>query len=188
MRSPPHRTRIIFVGDSLTEWYNWAHRFPDYDVANLGVSGETVDEMLDRRVLIRSRAGVPDFIFLMTGINNILQERYEVNAPYREIIRNFTAWWKRPVVVIQSILPVEYSWISNDTIRDTNRRLQEIAREFDTEYLDVYRSFVDPDGKPVPGLLSDDGVHLATKGYAVWSAEIERFLRERTAPRAEPGP
>jgi len=173
------KKRLVFLGDSLTEWYTWDRRFPSYDVLNLGISGETVDEMLERRMFIRSRAGNPDAIFLMTGINNILQEHFAIIEPYREVVRNMATWWKHAIIVVQSLLPVEYSWISNDTIRDLNRHLQETAREFSVDYLDVYASFVDAAGSVRPGLLSDDGVHLAAKGYDVWSARVAAFLEQR---------
>lgn len=171
------RTALVFVGDSLTEWYDWGGRFPSYDVTNLGISGETVEELLERRSLIRARAGTPDRVFLMSGINNILQERYQITAPYREIVRNFATWWRKATVVVQSLLPVEYPWISNDLIRDINRQLREIAREESASYLDVHAAFVDPAGSVKRGLLSDDGVHLSGNGYTTWSNAVERFLR-----------
>ena len=85
---------LVFIGDSLTEWYDWQERFPAYRVTNLGISGETVEELLDRRDHIRDRVKDPDIIFLMTGINNILSERYDITVPYREIMRNLTTWYK----------------------------------------------------------------------------------------------
>lgn len=167
---------LVFIGDSLTGWYDWGKRFPACDVTNLGISGETVGELLERGSLIRSRAGTPDRVFLMSGINNILQERYEIAATYREIVRTYVTWWKRAMIVVQSLLPVDYAWVSNDLIRDINRHLLEIAREQGATYLDVYAAFVDDRGGVRPGLLSDDGVHLSASGYAVWAQEVERFL------------
>lgn len=176
MHVPDKRRHIVFIGDSLTEWYDWAGRFPNDDVTNLGISGETVGELLDRRSLVRSRAGNPDWVFLMSGINDVLQERYQITPSYREIVRNYATWWKRATIVVQSLLPVEYSWISNDLIRDLNRHLLAIAREQGTRYLDVYAAFVDAAGSVKQGLLSEDGVHLSPSGYAVWAREIERLL------------
>jgi len=171
------KKHLVFIGDSLTEWYNWQERFPSYRVLNLGISGETVEELLDRRDHIRSRVETPDVIFLMTGINNVLSERYDVTRPYAEIVRNLTTWYKSATVVVQSLLPVDMPWIKNDTIRTINRHLVTIAREHNAEYLDVYSSFVDENGTPIPGLLSDDGVHLAAKGYEVWAKAAEEYLK-----------
>ncbi len=98
---------LVFIGDSLTEWYDWQRRFPDYQVTNLGISGEPVEGLLDRRDRIRSQIDNPDGIFLMTGINNIAMEQYDIALPYREIVRNLTSWYKQTKLVVQSILPVE---------------------------------------------------------------------------------
>jgi lysophospholipase L1-like esterase len=167
---------LIFIGDSLTEWYNWQKRFPEYAITNLGISGEPVESLLGRRDRIRASIDAPDFIFLMTGINNIAMEQYDITVPYREIVRNLSTWYKKSKVVIQSILPVTLEWISNNVIRETNRHLEQIAREFSVEYLDVYSLFIDSKGNPRSEYLQDDGVHLSGKGYDVWANEVERFL------------
>ena len=172
-------SNLIFIGDSLTQWGDWKQRFPGYQVTNLGISGEAVEGLLARRELIRAQIDSPDFIFLMTGINNIATGQYDIIPPYREIVRNLTTWYKRAKVVVQSILPVEITWIDKNVIPSTNRLLEQTAREYDADYLDIYSLFVDSKGDPKNGYLSDDGVHLASKGYDVWAKEVERFLNNR---------
>jgi lysophospholipase L1-like esterase len=177
-------SNIVFIGDSLTEWFDWQRRFPDHTVTNLGISGEPVEGLLDRRDRVRASIDGPDFIFLMTGINNIAMEQYDIVNPYREIVRNLTTWYKRSKIVVQSILPVTLEWISNTVIKDTNRRLEQIAREYNAEYLDVSRLFVDAQGNPISRYLQEDGVHLSGAGYAVWANEVERFLKQCSKPAA----
>lgn len=167
---------LVFLGDSLTEWYDWQARFPGHSAVNLGISGETVEEMLERREYIREHAGTPDYVFLMTGINNVLSERCDITAPYSELVRNFITWWKGAKIVVQSLLPVDMPWISNNLIRDLNRHLAEISREHGAEYLDIYSRFMDSNGKPIKSYLSEDGVHLANKGYEAWAKAVEEYL------------
>jgi lysophospholipase L1-like esterase len=170
------KKHLVFIGDSLTEWYDWQERFPACRVVNLGISGETVEELLDRRDHIRSRIESPFAIFLMTGINNVLSEQYDITRPYAVIVRNLTTWYKGSKIVVQSLLPVDMPWIRNDAIRLINRHLADIAKEHGVEYLDVYAAFTDANANPIPGLLSDDGVHLASKGYEVWAKVVEEYL------------
>ena len=170
--------RIVFIGDSLTEWFDWQKRFPAYRVTNLGVSGEPVEGLLERRDRIRVSIDDPDFIFLMTGVNNIAMEQYNIVAPYREIVRDLTTWYKKSKVVIQSILPVALEWISNNVIKDTNRSLGQIARECGADYLDLYHFFIDSEGNAKSEYLQDDGVHLSTKGYEAWAKEVEMFVKK----------
>ncbi len=167
---------LVFIGDSLTEWFDWQRRFPDYAVTNLGISGEPVEGLLARRERIRQQIDNPAYIFLMTGINDIAMEHYFITDGYREVVRNFTTWYKQSKVVVQSILPVSLEWVSLKVIKDTNRELAAIAREHNAEYLDIYSLFVDKNGAPKSGLLQDDGIHLSSKGYKVWADEVQRFL------------
>ena len=160
----------------MTQWCDWERRFSQHQVTNLGVSGETVEGLLARRDRIRGALLDPDYLFLMTGINNIANGQYDIIPPYREIVRNLTTWYKKTTVVVQSILPVQLAWIDNSVIKETNRRLGQLAQEFNAEYLDMYSMFVDPKGNPKGDHLSDDGVHLANKGYDVWAKEVERYL------------
>ena len=169
-------SNLVFIGDSLTQWCDWERRFPRHQVTNLGISGETVEGLLARRERIHGAVENPDYLFLLTGINNIANEQYDIIPSYREFVRNLTTWYKNTTMVVQSILPVQLTWIDNTVIRETNKQLEQIAREFSADYLDVYRLFVDQKGNPKKGLLSDDGVHLASKGYDVWVKEVERFL------------
>ncbi len=169
---------LVFIGDSLTEWFDWQRRFPDYNVTNLGISGEPVEGLLARRELIRSSVRNPGYLFLMTGINDIAMEHYFIADGYREIVRNCTTWYKESTVVVQSILPVSLEWVSNKVIQDTNRTIADIAREYHAGYLDVFRLFVHRNGALKPGLLQDDGVHLSSGGYAVWADEVERYLKQ----------
>ncbi len=168
---------LVFIGDSLTGWFDWQRRFPAYTVTNLGISGETVEGMLERRDRIRAQIHDPDVIFLMTGINNIAMEQHDITGPFREIVRNLTTWYKKSKVVVQSILPAELVWINNNIIKDTNRCLEQIARDYGAEYLDVFSLFVDSHGSPKSKYLQEDGVHLSSKGYDVWTNEVERFLK-----------
>jgi lysophospholipase L1-like esterase len=170
--------QLVFIGDSLTQWFDWQGRFPDYEVVNLGISGETVEGLLARRESIRSQIDDPEYVFLMTGINNIANEQYGITEHYREVVRNLTTRYKRSKVVVQSILPVDLPWISNNIINDTNRDLKKIALEFAAEYLDIYSTFVDSKGNSKKGYLSDDGVHLARTGYEAWANEVEKLLKK----------
>ncbi len=169
---------LVFIGDSLTQWFDWQGRFPQYVVASLGISGETIEGLLARLECIRSQVDNPDYIFIMSGINNIVNEQYRIVEPYREVVRNLTNWYKKSKVVIQSILPVDVQWINNNIIITTNLNLEKMAVEFASRYLDIYSAFVDSNGNPKKGYFSDDGVHLTNMGYLVWAYEIEKMLEK----------
>ncbi len=175
----PMTKQLIFIGDSLTEWFDWQRRFPRQTVLNLGLAGDRLDGLLARRQQIRMRIleKQPDFIFVMIGINDLVNGQLDIAEPYREFVRNLTTWHKRSRVVVQSILPAT-AWVSNTIVQDTNRTLEQIAREYHADYLDVYSRFLDARGNPQPGYLQEDGLHLSIKGYVAWSGEVERYLKK----------
>ncbi len=113
----------------------------------------------------------------MTGVNNIALEQYDITGHYREIVRDLAASYKRPKIVIQSILPVTLAWIGNNVIKDINPHLEQIAHEYGAAYLELYALFVDAEGNPGSEYLQDDGVHLSGKGYEIWANEVEKFLK-----------
>lgn len=173
--------KIAFIGDSLTEYFDWQGRFPGYQVTNLGVAGEPVEGLLNRIPEIRSTVRDPGVIFLMTGINNLAMEDHSIAGTYKKIVASLVAYYRGSLVVIQSILPVLLPWVDNRVIERTNRSLEEIAKEFNAEYLDICGSFVDEEKNPVKGYLLDDGVHLSDKGYEIWANVIEEFLKSSDA-------
>jgi lysophospholipase L1-like esterase len=176
------RKRIVFLGDSLTEWFDWTGYFPEHEVLNLGVSGERVEELLDRLDRIHARIDEPDILFIMTGINNIAMDDYEITGYYRAVIERLTSWYPRTMIVIQSLLPVDLHWIDNGIINGLNLSLQGIADAFKTEYLNVYSHFVNQEGRLIPSYLLDDGVHISDEGYSVWASVVAAYLaalRER---------
>jgi len=171
--------KLVFIGDSLTEWFDWQKRFSKHHVTNLGISGEPVEGLLARRERIRASIDSPDYIFLMTGINNLANEQDDIIDPYREIVRNLSTWYKKTKIVVQSILPVTLEWMDNNVIKNANYRISQIARKYHAEYLDVYGLFVNAKGVPRSEYLQEDGVHLSSKGYEVWANEVKRFLENQ---------
>lgn len=171
--------RLVFIGDSLTEFFDWQDRFRDFQVTNLGLSGETVEGLLSRLDQITSSIAHPDFIFIMTGINNIAMEDYEILDTYKVIIEKLSNKINPSTIVIQGILPVDLPWIDNNVIKKINDSLKRLANDFNVEYLDTYSLFIDSKGNVIRDYLLDDGVHLSNKGYDVWTKRLEDFLETR---------
>jgi lysophospholipase L1-like esterase len=171
---------LIFLGDSLTEFFDWQGRFPRYRVLNLGIAGEPVEGLLYRMEEVLSSVDLPDFIFLMTGINNIAMDDYDFIGPYREILSRLRASFRETTVVVQSILPVALPWVDNNVIVRTNVRLRGLAKECGADYLDLFRLFADGEGGAAADHLLDDGVHLSPRGYETWSKAVEAFIVARS--------
>jgi lysophospholipase L1-like esterase len=75
-------------------------------------------------------------------------------------------------------LPTRTDFISDESIRDVNKSLKEIAEDAGAEYLDIYGLFIDADGMAKKDYLLEDGVHLSDKGYAVWARAVDEIINQ----------
>ena len=168
--------RLLFIGDSLIEYFDWQERFPKNSVYNMGVAGETVEGLYSRLQVVYTQLDTPDAIFIMSGINNLAMGHGRFITTYRKIVRGLKKQYKSPRIFVQSLLPVIFPWVSNDEIRDIYIQLKKMADAEKAAYLDIYSLFLDPEGRTVADYLLEDGVHVSEKGYRVWSDEIEKHL------------
>ena len=168
--------RLLFIGDSLIEYFDWQERFPKNSVYNMGVAGETVEGLYARLQVVYMQLDTTDAIFIMTGINNLAMGDKKFITTYRKIVRGLKKQYKSPKIFVQSLLPVLFLWISNDEIRGINIELKKMADSEKVAYLDIHSLFVDREGQTIADYLLEDGVHVSQKGYSVWSNEIEKHL------------
>jgi lysophospholipase L1-like esterase len=171
--------KLLFLGDSLIEYFDWQKRFPEHKVANLGIAGEPVEGLLSRVVRVRSICPEADMIFIMSGINNVATGDTEFVEFYRVIIEKLSSAYPGAKIFIFSLLPVLMDFISNESVCQVNESLRKLALDVSAEYLDIYSRFVDTKGRPVREYLLDDGVHLSRTGYDVWSKVVEQELDKR---------
>lgn len=167
---------IIFLGHSLIEFFNWQERYPAHIVSNHGVAGETVEGLLSRLDGIIKVHAHADLIFVMTGLNNVAMEDFDFLDSYTRIIVILSEAYPKAKIFIHSLLPVSVDFIDMKAIRNVNGSLKIIARDTGTEYLDLYRDFVDDHGNAVLQYILEDGVHLTEKGYEVWSDVLEKII------------
>ena len=168
--------RLLFIGDSLIEFYDWQRRFPGDEVFNYGIAGETVEGLYSRLQVVLNRVSSPDFVFIMTGINNMAMGDRSFIKTYRKIVAEIKAQSPSSKIFVHSLLPVLFPFIANDEIRGINNDLRAMAEEQNVFYSDIHAVFLDSSGSPRASFLLDDGVHLSDEGYRAWSAEIEKQL------------
>ena len=171
--------RILCIGDSLTEFFDWQGRFPDHEVKNLGRAGETVEGLLGRLEAVAARRLEPDMVFLMTGINNVAMDDLGFLGAYREVLRRLLAAYPKARLFAQGLLPTRLPWISGDAILRVNRSLKELAEEEGASYIDLHPLFLDAEGEASAEYLLPDGVHISERGYAVWSGRLEGLISEK---------
>jgi len=165
---------IVFLGDSITQGGDWAAWFPELNTVNLGVGGDTTDD-----VLLRLDAVVeahPDEVMLLIGTND-LGTRQSVEHLVRNI-QTMLVSLRRDLpgtrMLVQSILPRGRAFA--DRIQEANIHLRQFAATIRAQYLDLWPAFAEADGEINPA-YSDDRLHLNDAGYETWLGELRPALQ-----------
>lgn len=169
--------KILMTGDSLIEFYDWQRRFPEYDIDNKGIAGETVKGLLLGLPFITKYIDIPGAIVLMIGTNNLAMDDYSFMGDYREILEKFRAWYPNAHVAITSLLPLYLPWLAPDAIDRLNTSLKQIAEDLEVDFVDVFSAFRAA-GAAERGLFLEDGVHLSDAGYALWSKVLQKYFSD----------
>jgi lysophospholipase L1-like esterase len=182
--------RVVFMGDSITDFWKLAGYFPSKPYINRGISGQTTPQML-----VRFRPDVialkPQVVVILAGTNDIAGNTgpMTIEAIEGNLASMFELARASDIrVVIASVLPVsDYAKNTEDKpINQTARRppekiiaLNEWIKEYATRngltYLDYFSAMVDEKGF-LKQELSDDGLHPNDKGYVVMQPLVEHAI------------
>ena len=168
--------KLMLVGDSMIEFFDWQERFPELEVNNLGRSGESVEELRTRAQDIVERYGAPDLVLVMIGTNNVAMENFTFLTAYEDILETFIDAYPEAALVVNSLLPMELGYLAPDTVSRINSSLKSVAAANGILYLDAWSAMVDKSGRVLEEILEDE-VHLTHQGYRVWAAELEKLLQ-----------
>ena len=129
--------------------------------------------------------GSPRKIFLLIGVNDIGRGQNDsyVIAGVERIIKKIKSDSPRTKLYVQSILPVNpvYGKFSGHTsqwkrIPGINAEIRKIADREGVQYIDLFSSFVDEEGKMNKD-FTNDGLHLLGKGYNQWKAVLKPYVK-----------
>ena len=185
---------IVFVGDSLTEGFDFAARFPGVPILNRGIVSDTVGLVgtPGRGLLHRMEVSIfdcnPCCVFLLIGANDsggLLREGEpsigDIMTGYRAVLTEIRRRLPGTPVYIQSCLPArgEYAKL-NPRIGELNGRIKALAGEFGHPFIDLRPLVVDEQGE-LKAEFTRDGLHLAPAAYDLWADRI-RPLVEKHRP------
>ncbi|KAA3612995.1 MAG: lysophospholipase [Calditrichaeota bacterium] len=169
---------IIFLGDSITEEFEFSRHFGEASVINRGISGDTIDGVTDR-LNISVFDLQPSRIFLMIGVNDIGSGfgSNEIKSNYTKLIELITKNLPQTKLVVQNILPCSLEWGQStvDQIKEINKFIEKLCRNRGIQFLNLYNSFVDAKGY-LRENYTRDGLHLNSKGYSIWAKILEESL------------
>ncbi|WP_420267233.1 GDSL-type esterase/lipase family protein [Candidatus Magnetominusculus dajiuhuensis] len=183
--------KIVFLGDSLTAFADLNEMFPDGNMINRGVYGDTSRDMYNRLGAVIHDA--PKKIFIMAGINDIIrgQSVDGLILTYNKILNVLIRKLPNTEIYVISILPVnieveppdlyiKYNLYINTNVIIANEKIKQTVvkykDKYKIKYLDIYGAFVYTGTIKLNPLFTYDGVHLTHEGYATWKQQIERYV------------
>jgi acyl-CoA thioesterase I len=190
---PLPEKRVVFFGDSITDFWRLESYFPDKPYVNRGIGGQTTPQML-----LRFRQDVidlhPKVVVILAGTNDIagntgpmLNEDIEANlASMAELARAHDI---HPV--FSSLLPVHnYTEKSKDffaqrpqaRILQLNDWLKDYCARNSFIYLDYFSALVDDHGM-LKKDLAEDGLHPNDAGYKIMTPLAEAAIGKAMAAK-----
>jgi lysophospholipase L1-like esterase len=181
-KEPIVKGKIVFLGNSITEFGNWKKWLNDTTVVSRGIAGDNTFGVLDRLQDVIDRQ--PAKLFLKIGINDIAK-----NIPDKIIVANILNITQRvkmgsptTQIFVHSILPthdsvkIEYpdAYNKNEHVIYINNQLKKKAKEMGFIFVDIYKILSDNNGKLTAKYAESDGLHLNTEGYQLWINLLEK--------------
>ena len=186
-----NETRVVFLGDSITDAWKLEQSFPGSPYINRGIGGQTTPQML-----IRFRPDVidlaPKVVVILAGTNDIAGNTgpmtlAEIEANLQTMAELARLHGIR--VVLSSVLPVnDYSERSKlffplrppAQIVELNTWIKGYCAHNGCIYLDYFGATVDEKGL-LRADLAEDGLHPDAKGYAIMAPLAQKAIEQALA-------
>ena len=170
----------VFFGDSITRGGNFQNYLDEASIVNLGVIGDTLEDMLGRTSMISSVS--PEKIFIMGGINSLDDEDVESALDeYEALLDQIIEENPDAEVYVESLLPVgednTVNSVDNSEVIEFNEGLEGLAESRGLVYIDLYSLYVDENGF-LAADMTEDGLHPASDSYTLWYEAVEEYVYE----------
>lgn len=178
---------LLFLGDSITEWWNNARpvfdsHFGKYKTANFGIAGDRTQHVLWRITNGELDGFTPKALVLMIGTNNVGGDSAEgIAAGISKIVRTIQEKTPKTKILLLGVFP---RGEKPSPVREKQAQVNQIISKLHdgnlVHYLDITGSFLEQDGS-ISKEVMYDFLHLTPKGYDIWanaiSAKVEELMR-----------
>lgn len=178
----------LFLGDSITDYYDLDKFYEGLPVVNSGISGNRTTDILND-MKNRVYKYNPSKIFLLIGTNDFLDDVSddEIADNIGKIIKLIKENRPYAEIYLESIYPVNknddekisLSMVSvrdNEHIKSVNDKLKELCKEEKITYIDLYSKLADDDGN-LKLEYTIEGLHLSEDGYKVVTDAIFKYIK-----------
>lgn len=181
--------RVVFLGDSITEGWGVAPAYRDtfgkYKPLNLGISGDTTQNVLWRLEHGALDGTQPSVVVLMIGINNLAGgfSSQQTADGVRAIVQAVAQRLPKACVLLLGILPAREDATNplRALIRDTNRLLAGLAQPGRVQVSDVGAVLLESDGS-ISKATMPDYLHPSRDGFVKLSQAVAPLLEPLVGP------
>ncbi len=184
---------IVFIGDSITEWWELSVYFSDYGaVVNRGVGNERTHELKERFVqdaidlrpkVIVFAEGVNDIddVYTMMKQSAVGIEHSMVEDELEKICNNYRVMFsqaseRKMKMAVCSVLPIGCKDERNQMILRLNEKLKALCVQYGYPYADTYNSIVADDGLTMKKFHFGDDLHPHVEGYNAMAKTLYPYL------------
>lgn len=168
---------IIFLGNSITEGFDFSKYFSKTNIINRGINSDHLDGILDRlqTSVIKLK---PAKLLILIGINDIGAQDSDstILANYSKLLSIISEELTETKVYIHSILPTSARWKNcpPEKIIRLNKEIRILSEKYKFTWINIYSLFVDKNSF-LKSDLSIDGLHLNDKGYQLWVKKLNEL-------------
>lgn len=169
LRQMNAKADIVFFGDSLTYYGDFASIFPDKVVCNLGLRGDTIQGMINRIEQVRLLH--PDKVYIMVGINDVSNSSIEeFRKQYKLLLELLMDSLPETSIIVQGLLPVNNLDFKiscdNEQIVRCKNVISSLCSKYGLKFEDLYNYYVHDNLLPKNKTI--DGIHLPPCAYGTW--------------------
>lgn len=178
---------IVFLGDSITDFYDLDKYYEGYHVVNSGINGnETHDILGDMNGRIYQYN--PSKVFILIGTNDLQRDKSidEIVDNIKKIVEGIEDNRPQAQIYIESIYPInntdaekiDHNMVgkrTNEDIKEINDKLESYCKEKNITYIDLYNLLVD-DEDNLKEEYTNEGLHISDEGYEVITEKIKEYL------------
>ena len=146
---------IVFLGDSITDYYDLDKYYSNYNVVNSGIAGNTTRDILGD-MKNRVYKYNPSKVFLLIGTN--VESIYPINDTDDNKIN-------KKLVSIRN----------NEIIKKYNKKIKKYCDNNSITYINMYDELKDTNDN-LKLEYTKEGLHISDSGYVVITKEIKKYL------------
>ena len=164
---PQAAGRVVFLGDSITEFGIWNEWFPELSTLNRGIGGDTVGGVLTR---LETALDTPTTVSLLIGTNDLSgfgnsHKVDDIASQMDMLLARIRDLAPQARLLVNSVMPRSKSLTSD--VEQLNRRYKDLADKHGAIWVDIWSLLAAPD-QTLRKDLTSDGIHLNGNGYRVW--------------------